>query len=229
MTAPFKWLIMRCVSSLHTFLLGVTTLAICALIGYSAFFPLNTKSASEQSDRDSHRVAQPSRTSGPKLAKQYGKLPMAFEANEGQMPREARFQVRGPNYALRLMEHGAVLELTKPSADGSTSGRTSLSIHLKGAAQQPRIQGRNKLPGKVNYFMGSDSRQWRTGISTFEEVLYENIYPGIDLVYYGNQQELEYDFKVSAGANAEDIRLVIDGARHIKVNGKGDLVLETEG
>ena len=83
-------------------------------------------------------------------------------------------------------------------------------MRLKGA-QSKRISGVDELPGKVNYFVGPDPKQWRTNVSTFRQVLYEQVYPGIDLVYYGNQQQLEYDFTLAPGVNPNVIRLAVDG------------------
>ena len=74
-----------------------------------------------------------------------------------------------------------------------------LRIKLIGANPQPELVGLEELPGKVNYFIGNDPKKWRTNISTFAKVKYKNVYPGIDLVYYGNQGQLEYDFIVAPG------------------------------
>src|SRR6185503_15072770 len=88
-------------------------------------------------------------------------------------------------------------------------------------------QGMNELPGKVNYFIGNDSSKWRTGIATYARAFFKHVYPGVDLVYYGNQRELEYDLKVAPGANPRAVRLAFEGARQIRVDKQGDLVLST--
>lgn len=82
---------------------------------------------------------------------------------------------------------------------------------------------------KINYLIGKDLSQWRTGVATNAQVRYEQVYPGIDLVYYGNQRQLEYDFVVGPGADPACIRLKLGGARKMSVDGQGQLVMETAG
>ena len=81
-------------------------------------------------------------------------------------------------------------------------------LQLVGANPNATLAGEGELPGKSNYFLGNDPKQWRTNVPTYAKVRYENVYPGIDLIYYGNQRQLEYDFIVAPGANPESIRLV---------------------
>ncbi len=96
-------------------------------------------------------------------------------------------------------------------------------MQLAGARAAADISGGNELPGKVNYFIGNDPAKWRTGVPTYARVRYGQIYDGIDLVYYGNQRRLEYDFVVSPGARADNIRLRFAGARQLKIDGDGNL------
>ena len=96
------------------------------------------------------------------------------------------------------------------------------------------MTGLDELPGKSNYFIGNDPAKWRTNVPTYAKVRYENVYPGIDLVYYGNQRQLEYDFVVAPGADPRAIRLAFqsrdrEGAGALRIDGQGDLVLEAEG
>ncbi|HZW05310.1 MAG TPA: SBBP repeat-containing protein [Candidatus Nitrosotalea sp.] len=152
----------------------------------------------------------------------YGELPLSFEANQGQTGNEARFLSRGNGFSLFLTRQGAVLALAQPSQPASTV----LRMQLAGANRQARIQGLDELPGKTNYFFGSDARRWRVGVPTYSRVAYENIYPGINLVYYGNQRQLEYDFVVAAGADPRQIRLNISGAEKLAVDDQGNLVMQ---
>jgi hypothetical protein len=85
--------------------------------------------------------------------------------------------------------------------------------------------GLDPLPGIVNYFIGDDPSKWRTNIPTYQKVGYKDLYPGIDLVYYGNQGQLEYDLIVAPGADPAQIMLAFDGAEQLTVNAQGDLVL----
>ena len=102
-------------------------------------------------------------------------------------------------------------------------------LTLVGANTQAPAAGRDALPGTVNYLKGTDRTQWRTGISTYARVAYDNIYPGIDVVYYGNPRQLEYDFVVRPGADPRTIALEVDGADTLALDAQGDLVLEVGG
>src|SRR5439155_646519 len=91
----------------------------------------------------------------------------------------------------------------------------------------PLVSGLEELPGRANYFIGNDPAQWRTNVPTYAKVHYREVYPGIDLVYYGNQRQLEYDFIVAPGADPQSIVLDFQGADRVEVNAKGELVLHT--
>jgi hypothetical protein len=84
-----------------------------------------------------------------------------------------------------------------------------------------------ELPGKVNYFRGNDPKKWQSNIPTYLRVKYESLYPGVDLVYYGNQQQLEYDFIVAPAADPKNILLEFDGAERLEVDARGDLLIHT--
>ncbi|MGH7813011.1 MAG: SBBP repeat-containing protein [Candidatus Binataceae bacterium] len=100
-----------------------------------------------------------------------------------------------------------------------------LRMELVGANHNAKIEGVDPLPGKSNYFIGSDLKRWHTDIPTYARVRYRNVYPGIDLVYYGtNQRQLEYDFVLSPRANPKAIKLRFDGARKIALNRDGDVI-----
>ena len=92
-----------------------------------------------------------------------------------------------------------------------------------------KVTGEDELSGKINYLIGKDSSKWRTAVAIYAKVRYEQVYPGIDLVYYGNQRQLEYDFVVAPGADPARIRLKLAGARKMYVNGQGQLVFQTAG
>src|SRR5206468_12406265 len=94
-----------------------------------------------------------------------------------------------------------------------------LRMQLVGARTAPRVAGLDELPGTVNYFVGNDPAQWRANVPTYGKVAYQDVYPGIDLVYYGNQRQLEYDFVVAAGADPGVIRLAFQGAQNLTIDG----------
>jgi hypothetical protein len=172
----------------------------------------------------------------------YGKLPLAFEVNQGQTAPDVQFLAHGAGYQLFLTSQEAVLTLSQPlpastkvvkgksllAASRKPGGALKTSVlrmHLDGANPAPEIAGTKLLPGKVNYFIGDDPHKWRTDIPSYEAVRYRDIYPGVDLLFYGREQHLEYDFIVAPGADAKAIALSIDGARKLEVNSRGDVVM----
>jgi hypothetical protein len=174
------------------------------------------------------------------IAEHYAELPLSFEANHGQASSSAQFLARGSGYSLYLTRDAAVLELCHPAPGAVgrdaqlSTDRTQRSIscrpmrmHLAGAIDAATPAGENQLPGTVNYFIGNDPAKWRTGITTFAKVRYSSIYSGIDLVYYGNHRELEYDFVVAPGADANLISLQFDGTSHLRRAANGDLLAST--
>ena len=101
-----------------------------------------------------------------------------------------------------------------------------IRIELAGASA-PQPEGVEALPGRANYFLGSDPSRWRTGVPTYARVRYANVYPGVDLVYYGNQRQLEHDFIVAPGGDPGRIRLRFKGAKQLKLDESGNLRIAT--
>src|SRR5438552_102423 len=157
-----------------------------------------------------------------RVSEAYGKLPLYFEANKGQTDEQVRFLARGSRSTLFLTPSEAVLVFTHREVS-----RTVLRMTFIGANPEPSVVGAEELPGKANYFIGSDPANWRTDVPTYAKVRYKNVYPGIDLIYYGNQRQLEYDFVVSPGADPRRIRFGFHGADKLEVDAQGDLVLHT--
>jgi beta-propeller repeat-containing protein len=172
-----------------------------------------------------------------RLSESYGKLPLHFEANLGQTDKNVHFLSRGPGYNLYLTANEAVLVLSKPNADvkrdarGAKAQQKSLALRMSlvGAARSPLVSGLEEQPGKANYFISGDRSKWRTNVPTYAKVRYQNVYPGIDLVYYGNQRQLEYDFVVAPGADPKKIVLGFKGADKLEIDAQGDLVLHAAG
>ena len=168
----------------------------------------------------SHDVtAQPDAVTKARLNEVYGQLPLSFESNEGQTDPHVDFITRGSGYTLFLTPREAMLALRSPSAE------TMLRMKFVGSETKPQVTGQEQLPGKVNYFIGKDPRRWRAGIATYAKVAYKNLYPGVDLIYYGNQRQLEYDFVVHPGTDPDIIALRFEGAQQLKVDAQGELVL----
>jgi hypothetical protein len=103
-----------------------------------------------------------------------------------------------------------------------------LRMKLRNANPAAKVTGTDKLAGTGNYFIGYDPAKWRTNVPTYAKVKYEGIYSGIDLVYYGNQRQLEYDLIVAPGAEPRRIAFDVRGAKRIHRDGQGDLVLSME-
>ena len=165
-------------------------------------------------------------------------LPLFFEANQGQTDPRVRFLSRSSGYTLFLTPTETVLAEAQtqvgserhfgktPKEYKSTPGSV-LRMQLVGANPEPKIIGIEKLPGKVNYLIGNDSRAWHTGIPLYSQVRSEQVYPGIDLVFHGDDRQLEYDFVVSPGADPKRVALQIVGAKQIELDRQGNLVLHT--
>ncbi len=162
-----------------------------------------------------------------------GKLPLVFELNQGQSASQVQFISRGPGYHAFLTNGGMVLSLRNtanaPSGNRAhaASTRSSIQLRLVGAASNPSVVGEDLQPGRVNYFIGNDPAKWHRNVPTYGQVRYKNVYPGIDLVYYGNQQQLEYDFAVSPKADPQKIQFEISGAAATSVADDGSLTLHT--
>ena len=160
-----------------------------------------------------------------RVAANYGKLPLIFEANRGQTDARVKFLSRGPGYSLFLTESEAVLSLRGANGKGH-----ALRVKLLGAKAEPKMTGLDRLPGISNYFIGKDPKKWRTKVPHYARVGYEGVYPGIDLVFYGaNQRQLEYDFIVAPGADPARIRLAIEGAKRLEIAKSGDLIAHLAG
>jgi uncharacterized protein (TIGR03437 family) len=147
--------------------------------------------------------------------------PLNFEPNQGQASSTVQFFSRGSGFALLLSPGKVALNLQRqPPASPDSVGMT-----LIGASTEVTPAGLAPLPGIVNYFIGNDPKKWRTGIRTYGKVAYAQIYPGVDLVFYGNQRQLEYDFVVAPGADPNRIAWKIDGAQ-AAVDAAGNLALD---
>jgi len=157
----------------------------------------------------------------------YGNLPLRFEENEGQADADVRYVSHGSGYELMLAQNEAVLVLRQPSNRQAVA--SVLRLGLVGANPATAPGGVEKLAGRVNYFIGNDRRNWHTDIPSYAKVKYQAIYPGVDLVFYGNQRRLEYDFVVSPGADPKSIALRVGGSSGIRVDAQGNLQMSVAG
>jgi hypothetical protein len=201
-----------------------------------------------------HRSAAAGLTNAASLARQteilaaYGKLPLDFEQNQGQSDPRVRFVARGNGYTLFFTGTDATLLLEATSASPNkqldryglfppvSARRPSeeqksavLRLSLEGSNHVAGVSGLDLQPGRSNYFIGNKPEQWHRNVPHYARVKYERVYPGIDLIYYGNQGQLESDYVVSPGADPNRIALHIDGAEHLDLDSLGNLVLATTG
>jgi hypothetical protein len=260
---------------------------VCLLSLASVFFGLHGASQARKNIPTDYCISAASPQHPPKLVASYGKLPLSFEVNQGQVDPQVKFLSRGQGYTLFLTGDEAVLALGKPSGvrkklsafssqlsanriPGSQSwnpiegggkllalpGRSQrttdhgprttpliqnpkskienefVRLRLVGANPNAEVVGSDDLPGKANYFIGNDPKKWRTNVPTYAKVRYHDVYPGVDLEYYGNQSgQLEYDFIVAPGADLGAITLHVgaDQEPPARIDQGGDLVVAAQG
>jgi hypothetical protein len=153
-----------------------------------------------------------------------GQLPLIFEPNLGQADSPVKFLARSAGYSLFLEPTSAVIALRSAPSSKAANSEKFVRMNLVGANPVAATRGTEPLPGKSNYLIGNDPKHWHRGIPQFAGVHYANVYPGIDLVFYGSQGRLEYDFKVAPGADPSRAELQFDGATKLELSG-GDLIL----
>ncbi len=166
---------------------------------------------------------------------QFLQTPLAFEINQGQAPREYRFIAFGPSYSLGISRTGLALSLHRPAENhnhveshpASATSSASVALSMVGSSPSSQVTGLDSRAGRSNYFLGNDSAQWRTNIPQFARVRIAAVYPGIDLLFHGNRQQLEYDFDVAPGADPDQIRLQARGAQAVTLDAQGNALLHT--
>jgi hypothetical protein len=184
-----------------------------------------------------------SSASGPgsssQAAQAYGRLPMTFELNRGQTDSRVDFLARGGGYTLFLSGEQAVFALRQPvevetpadveRTDPPKYRSEALTMALVGSNPNPAVSGEDVQPGIGNYFLGSDPAQWVTDVPHYGQVRYQDVYPGVDLLYYGSQQQLQYDFIVAPGSDPGIVRLEFAQAEQLELDDNGDLLIHMAG
>ena len=173
--------------------------------------------------------------SNDQILQAYGQIPLSFQVNQGQTAAQVDFLSQGSGYTMFLTAAEAVLSLQKPApapAAGAVAAAAApasdvLTSSFVGANPHPNVVGLDPLAGTSNYFIGSNPSQWHTNVASYAQVEYQNLYPGVDLVFFGNQQQLEYNYVVAPGADPSVIKLAIDGAGSMTIDGQGNLQLNT--
>jgi aldose sugar dehydrogenase len=175
----------------------------------------SSSAARTQPGRDPHVL----RAGAPSLQQLTAELPQAFEANQGQAEQGVKFLSRGAGLNLLLSSTEARVQLSS----------SSLAIRFAGGNRNTTPRGTEELPGRRNYLIGNNPDRWQSDISTFRRVVYDEIYPGIDVAFYGNQKEFEYDFEIRPGIDPKAIRLAFDRGVQPAVSGNGELLLRGKG
>lgn len=172
----------------------------------------------------------------------YGKLPLYFIENNGQIDESVSYYLKGKQGSIYFTKEAIVYDLfinnesdTKEKSSDcplsrekmETFKRHSFSLTPEGANNKSRLVSNNMLPGRVNYFIGKDPKKWHTDVPIYREILYRDLYNGIDLKIYGTNNQMEYDFIVSPGADPRDIIIKCEGIDELMIDEKGDLLIET--
>jgi hypothetical protein len=212
-------------------------LILCVFLQLASALPQQKLSAQSTAQTTAKRPVLLPQTE--KLAASAIQLPLFFEANRGQTDPNVRYVARGNGYTMFLTPSETVLvqEKTKKGSNdkfspGSgllrTNAKTSadvLRMQLIGANPAPEFSGLEEIPGKVNYLIGKNPAQWHTGVPLYSQVRVSTVYPGVDLLFHGDQQQLEYDFIVSPGADPSKVAFRFSGAKEIEIDSDGDLIL----
>ncbi len=206
----------------------------------AALVILAAPSSAGTSTRQTQRPAESplSQTARASLSSGYGKLPLAFEPNQGQTDARVRFLTRGGGMTAFFTDTETVMLLSRserrdPKAlprerqEPDKVEQAVVRMKLVRGRAASQVQGLEKLPGVSNYFIGNDPNKWRKDVPHYARIQYEGVYPGIDLVWYGNQRQLEYDFIVAPGADPKQIQVAYEGVESVGVEADGDLVLRT--
>jgi hypothetical protein len=232
------------VSMSETIRFRIGALAIAGVVTLLGALPLRGEKKTNPSPAAPVRAAAVDQDS---VLESFGRLPLSFEANRGQTDERVKFLSRGPGYTVFLTNDEAVVALAKSAKNLSASAKTGLSMapfrtlgltpepsrtkavvrmRLVGANAAAQVAGISTLPGTSNYLRGKDSSAWQTNVTNYSKVAYKEVYPGIDLVYYGNQIRLEYDFVISPGSdpNAIQVSFGKSAALHLD-RGTGDLLV----
>ena len=160
-----------------------------------------------------------------RMQNDYGNLPLYFIQNDGQVDQKVKFYEKGSRRATFFTKDGVYLSLANGPSSPVTKSSQSAMIKLTplGGNQDPKIVAEGRQEGKVNYFVGKDPKKWRSGIPTYQSVLYQEVYPGIDIKFYGNNRQMEYDIIVKPGVDPSKVELAYEGIEGLRVTDEGDL------
>src|SRR3972149_3305628 len=212
-----------------------------------AFYPFSGISAHTGADERQELIIETSakkssapiidKTTTNRIQKTYGKFPLHFIRNTGQIDKKVKFYERGSGHSIFFAKEGVYLMFQAPNPDfqipknrhaiTASKAKTLTPELLKlapvGANKNPEIVADDKQKGKANYFIGNDPNKWRTSIPTYKSIIYKELYKGIDMKFYGNNQQMEYDLIVKPDANPSQVRFSYEGIESLNITGDGDL------
>jgi hypothetical protein len=163
-------------------------------------------------------------TQGASIEREFGKLQLAFEENRGQADPSVKFLTRGAGFQLFFTQPEAVFVLDRAARSGKSA---VVRLSFDGARRKPKLTGGEALALKTNYFMGNGPSEQISNVVNHTSLTYESIYQGIDIVYYGNRQQLEYDFIVAPRADVKQIKMRFTGAESVRLTAEGELIVNT--
>lgn len=186
------------------------------------------------------------RSSVPRLDAAFGRMALSFIANSGQLDRQVDYYIAGKDMNIYFGKGGLTIALSRPGAAGGDerrhidgrpgpapskieageARRWAVKLDFVGANPDVRPAGEAKTETVFSFFRGG-REDWRTGIPSFSRLVYQDLWPGIDLVYYGTADRLKYEFIVWPGADPSAIRLAYTGATAVRLNKSGELEVET--
>ena len=152
-------------------------------------------------------------------------LSLSFEANQGQADSRVRFLARGRGYSLLLTDNEALLKLPAAGQAHADGKSPWIQVQHVGANPKPVVTGSDLTQAKSHYFLGNNPGGWRKNVPHYAKVGYQGVYPGVDLVYYGNEGQLEYDYVLASGVDPGVITLEFQGVNGMSIDAAGDLVI----
>src|SRR5262249_49635241 len=167
----------------------------------------------------SPQAMKPTPSRAPQVAGAFSALSLRFETNRGQASPDVQFVARHGASAVLLTGRGAILK---------TQGAGPIRLELVGSRPTPVAEALDPLSTRSSYFIGRDPVGWRRDIPNFARVRYRDVWPGIDLVYYGTGAQLEYDFVVAPGSDPRTIAFAFKGGERVRLASSGDLLLAND-
>jgi len=227
-----RWIVAFCI---------VSALAIVAVFSFVLSPAHHSRRAQAASAASQPPAAAPAARF--RVQANYAALPLAFEQNQGQTDSQVKYMARGDGYILFLAANDAVFSLQSRSSNTSTSRAPALAntrqhtaqkvsaavvrMQLAGSNSLAKVSASDLLPGKSNYFMGNDPSKWHSNVPHYARVSYQDVYPGVNLAFHGARRQTEFDFVVAPGANPAPIGFRFTGAKGIKTDDTGNLVISS--